>query len=297
MYRALLLLVLFPSLVAAQEQSLLRESVVRDAQAAWSKYFNLCSHVQGTMRSTKVDNKTGETVLEEGPVVFKLNGLSAVKIYERGEKPTRLRCINETHMFILDEMPTGSWKLKALDEITESKRPSVIELALLTRAGTETIAHSPWQISMAYACQGLLINATWLPAMFSAPSFKIVSVRRDYGGNKDLVRVDFEYRPEDTRNNPVGNGYVVLDASRYWLIKSAAVKASWPESRQIGLIFVENQFDDTAVGFPFASRHRSRTISAPFVTDRQYINVTTMSKLDADDRRIFDLETYAPIER
>jgi hypothetical protein len=83
MYRSILLLAVFPSLVAAEEQSDLHDRVARDAQAAWSKYFNLCSHVQGTVRATKVDNKTGESLLEEGPGSFKINGLSAVHTYER----------------------------------------------------------------------------------------------------------------------------------------------------------------------------------------------------------------------
>lgn len=284
-----LLLVLFiPCSAVGEEPTDLRQKLQNEAPKAWSEYIQLASHTQGEVSSKATDRMTGKTIREEGPTQFKLNGLMGLYV---GDSPKRLECENDRYTFLLEEKLPNEWSLKYFKWNKGSYKYKIDFRGAVTSRGEETIGSSACQIAIAYSSYGLLIDATWLPAMFNTPSFKIVDVTGADEQGEGLIRVKFEYEPVKTRNNPVRNGYVILDPSRYWLIKETEVDGYEPEPEFRFKIQSKNEFDDSVAGFPYVSRNVQRTVGLPAV-DNDDVHLTKLRRMDESDIEPFRLRAY-----
>lgn len=288
MCRYVTLLAVFASSLAVGQEDNLRQRFEFEAPFAWNQYIALASHVQGEVTAKEVDLTTGKT---RGIVknAIKINGSMALSIVERAGEPLRLSCDNCDYNFVAFKRPAAEWSLGQL--LWKDRSFKSIDASALTSPDEETLGSLYWQHAIAIPCRGLIIQATWLPRMFSSQSFKVTDIANaDYDGEK-LVRIDFEYNPKITRNNPVRNGYVLLDPSRYWLIKKAEVKGyeSNPDIRFT--ILEENEFDDSTFEFPFVTRQIHRTFSPP-ILDVETIRVTKLMKMDGTDVAPFRLPAY-----
>jgi len=294
MYRSILLPLVLATSVASQEDIALRNRFLKEAPAAWNEYLKSASHAQGEVSSTEVNLLTGQTIRRDASMTLKLNGHLGLTINPRGDEPDRLKCLSRSHEFILDAVLPDDWILR---QILPNDRNYTVSVGSLTRPRTETLGGSPWQHAMACTCRGLIIGTTWLPAMFYAPSFRIVDIRPENNRGEGLVRIDFEYNPEITRNNPVRDGYVILDPSRYWLIKSAASEAIWPQDLTVGFVCISNEFDDRTLDFPYAVRHVLTTL-IPFSGNEitpvynEKIFITKLRRMEESDMAPFELSTY-----
>ena len=113
-----------------------------------------------------------------------------------------------------------------------------------------------------------------------------------------LIRVDFEYAPTNTRNNSLRNGWVVLDPTRYWQIRQAEVQIDEPREGVHGKAFVENDFDETNCGFPYAARCvlRKNLAAGKLSFAYETVYTTRLDAIDATDTAPFQLATYGVAE-
>lgn len=262
----------------------LRERFLKEAPPAWNEYIARACHVQGQGSSQKVDLRTGKTILEEGPITFKINGLLALFTSPSKDNRKRLICKNEDYEFVIEDGSAREWSLIQLLNNTKQLETS------MTRPGTERLGSSPWQQVMSFTCKGLSINATWLPAMKVAPSFKITGVSASNQNAKD-IRVDFQYEPSKQHGNPVRGGYVVLDPSRYWQIKTAEVDGYEPKPEVQFKMQIENEFDDSALEYPYVTKQLLRTFH-PSIIDYSDTYLITLQKLPPTEVAPFRLPAY-----
>ena len=273
---------LFSRPVCGQDSDL-RGRFLKEAPAAWTDYAARASHVQGQGAGRKVDLLTGKTILEEGPITVKIDGSLAVAI--SASNPKRLSGKNEDYEFVIESALSEKWSIV---QLLRSSTPAEIYSISLPRS--QRLGSSPWQRAMSITCRGLLINDTWLPAMTVDPSFKITSVSAT-SQNKQDVRVDFQYDPSDPRAGRVRGGYVVLDPSRYWLIKTMEVDAYEPKPEFRYKMHFENEFDDSTLGYPFVTKQELRSFKLP-ILDHKDVYSFNLQKLPATDVASFRLPGY-----
>jgi hypothetical protein len=88
--------------------------------------------------------------------------------------------------------------------------------------------------------------------MIKSPDFKVSRVTKEAGGGGS-IKVEFDYEPRDPGpNDYVRSGWVVLDPSRYWLVRKAEVKVRYCDAG--GVNAITNEIDDKVMPFPVVTR-------------------------------------------
>jgi hypothetical protein len=272
----------------------LRRRFINEAPSAWNKYIDLASHTCGEVSTMSADLAVDKTLSNEGQIEFKVNGLMGIRV-RTSDSSQVLDGENDRYNFVLKATSGDGWTLRSFAWKKISDKHKIDVRGSVTDERSDTFGSSASRQAIAYACQGLLLQATWLPAMFVAPSFKIIALTQWGDQGSDLVRLDFEYVPANTRNNPVRNGHVVLDPARFWLIKESEVAGYEPEPECRFRIQTENEFDDSIEGFPYAARHVLKTLDIPG-HESENIYTTKLRKMDESDVQPFSLSAFGVAE-
>ena len=275
------------SLAEGKDVGDLQARFFQEAPIAWREYLDLASHTQGEGGSKQIESKTGKILNTGMPFQFKLDGTLGLFLRQARDKPKRLEAQNDKYQFIVASPNSNDASIVQL--IWDDWSTGADLVSAISPRGSDAIGAAPWRAAMAYACQGLLVDAVWLPKIFSSPSFKVVKASAVKSTNEDLIRIDFEYNPPEFGNNRVRNGYVELDPSRYWLIRAAEVDGYQPNPEWRAKIRIDNEYDDSTLGFPYATRHTTRTVSS--IADFKDVYDTTMRKMDASDIGPFQLSS------
>jgi hypothetical protein len=131
------------------------------------------------------------------------------------------------------------------------------------------VGFGPFNHAMQTTCRGMVLRSTWLPRMVRSREFKVSrTTKEDRGG----IKVEFSYEPRNPGSNDyVRSGWIVVDPSRYWLVRNAEVKVRYgPVERGVNVI--SNEFDDKVMPFPVVTRQ----VQKESVTDgnRSVVNET-----------------------
>jgi hypothetical protein len=275
----LLLLLLIPCSAAGEEQIDLRQKLLKEAPKAWSDYICAASHTMG-----EISSPAGAAT------EFKVNGLMGLYVRSDG----RLEGENDRYNFVLAPKDGGGWELHHFELNKGAGKKRVDLRGSVTYGKSDTIGWTPSQIAIARPCAGLLIQATWLPSMFVAPKFKLTDVTWA-DEQKGLVRMDFEYVPANTANNPVRDGYVVLDPSRFWMIQECEVAGCEvhpsDHSEYRFRIQTHNEFDDSIEDFPYVSHQVFKILGMPGY-ESENDSWIKVKKMEESDVKPFSLETH-----
>ena len=118
--------------------------------------------------------------------------------------------------------------------------------------------------------------------MVESADFVLQSVQEVEQDGNALVRIDFAYTPSAPTDNPVRDGFVLLDPSQYWLIREARTQGVWGRG-DTGQIIIQNEYAPRD-GIPLPRRHRMHWIATGEVhhlTERIFEGWTRAS---ADER-------------
>jgi hypothetical protein len=114
--------------------------------------------------------------------------------------------------------------------------------------------------------------------MVRSKEFRLEDVVVLHEDGRPVVRVEFSYDPVETDNNPVRDGWVVLDPERYWLIQRGEVQAQWARGTEVGTITFNNRFTSLDGNLPIpelAEVHVRADIADGSRTDHLWVSEFT----------------------
>lgn len=223
---------------------MLRDRFLREVPQAWQEYRSSVARLQGAGTLSQIDLLTGQT-LERSSGEFRQRGDLSRRILQNlgpemhdGHAYVR----NANYAFELLRRDANSpWVIVGLipdvregfrdDDVTKMKYAHVLDDC---------------------ACLALQVERELLFDMVKAPGFSLGSVTPANRDGIDLVRVDFDFEPPETRNHPVRGGWVLLDSAKYWTIVEFEVKGAWGDGE--GTITGNYQYVVTGGGLPVVRR-------------------------------------------
>lgn len=237
--------VTFSTPLAADDE--LKQRFLAEAPEAWNQYRVRAEHIQGAVRFTQMERGRSERALRSDERQIKSFGRNALVMTERvnrdSEGLTTAVGVNSDYAFRLQfDSDTQQWILTDLDrDIQDLERSS--------------LAKDPRELALGHVCRGMRVLGTWLPEMIADPGFRVHQVTTAERDDTQLVRIEFDYEPQQPANNPVRGGAILLDPSRYWLIREAEVRAFWMPGDE-GIITIEAEYaDDEVNSFPLLTRY------------------------------------------
>ncbi|MEW4531420.1 hypothetical protein [Maioricimonas sp. JC845] len=225
----------------------LKQRFLSEAPEAWSQYRVRAEHIQGAVTFTQTNRGSSERALrstERQITVFDRNALVISERENRNSEYLKTAVgVNSDYAFRVQfDSDARQWVLTDLDRDVQD-----VELS--------SLAEGPKELALGLVCRGMRVFGTWLPEMVSEPGFRVNQVLTFEQGSTQLVRVEFDYEPQQHRNNPVRGGTILLDPSRYWLIREAKVRAFWMPGEE-GTITVQVEYaDDEVNSFPLLTRY------------------------------------------
>lgn len=202
---------------AAQERTSLAQRFFTEAPPAWTAqqefYLTLDSSVTGKRRELGTDGKW--TITHFKSYVKNRNGnmFDRWDTFESGAWKGLLRGDNSDYRFVLARnSDTKPWVIQS---VTKTDQPS-----------TKT-----WQLRKEF-CVDLILGPRIypLPRLVALKGFKCVSVNPETTKGEELMRVTFTHTPEGV--NRVKQGWVVLDPSRYWVIRKCKIETDLGEKKE-----------------------------------------------------------------
>jgi hypothetical protein len=95
--------------------------------------------------------------------------------------------------------------------------------------------------------------------MIESPDFVLQSVETVESEGEPLVRVEFDYVPDDPFLTRVRGGFVLLDPNRYWLIREVRTKGDWGGG-SVGEIIIYQEFDSSLDELPLPTHRQEHWI-------------------------------------
>lgn len=190
------------------------------AQDKWKEYLTRVRNIQATMTERFVRPKSpAEPGWEKHEI--RHTGDCALAISQPvpdGKEPHRARVVGRTYSFVLTRKTAGRpWILTGFSP------------------GKAADSDEPWVNELMYRPLTVLAPRERLLELVRDPDFKIVGSREVEAGGDRLVRIDFTNTPKHVGRETVDglvlfpgrvtlkDGYILLDPSRYWLIREFLV--------------------------------------------------------------------------
>jgi hypothetical protein len=289
--------ILVPSSVSCAQEEYAVNRMAKEGVPAWSKLIALARCVEGTGSSKKIDRLAGKTLLEEGPITFRVNGnLAAISssVDDPQKKIAEILCQNNDYEFVIQRAGDGQWGVKQL--LWKDRHSKEIEVHPYCNPKTGRLGKLPWQVALAYPCRGVILYITWLPHLATSPSFKIVEEKtvKDDATGKELVQVQFTNKAERDQGMNIESGEMTLDPGRLWQIVDARVNAhegNEGENQMDYILFIKNEFDTADAVLPYVKRQTLRIQSLP-TWDVENVYHTEVSIKDAEDVAPFTLPAF-----
>ena len=222
----------FPFLVLADDEEL-RARFAEEAPVAWAAHEEFCRHVQGIFTETfEIPGKAPDV----RRYAFGVSG-DLLKVKRSGSQ-VPIRVINADYLFGLQEKKNGAPYTIVTLGATKSLSPDVAE-------------EVHFQIDQLRGNIGIPYSLVSKPLSerVKDPNFHILDISHAKSGNKQFVRVDFEYKPPDPKDAYKTGSYVVLDPDNFWCIQEYFVIHGRP---QTGLAKME--YGEALEGFPVLKR-------------------------------------------
>ena len=238
---------------------LANENVKKDfpteASQKWRQYVERVAQFQSSVESDLTD-VLHDKVLMRGTTTVKVSGAWGVSVGGDTNSETRsVRGVNSKYAFRLKAATGKDWMIEKIDWLARDdakKSPQAINWS----AEDSVVSSEPGTRSpgMSVLCRGLMLSSNWFPSIVQSPDFQLVSVNEQEGG-EGLIRVKFTYTPTNSVSNVIGDGFVVLDPNKYWLIREAKTEGTWGAGEK-GEIVIKNDFDMSLGDVPLLKQHR-----------------------------------------
>lgn len=240
-----------------------RASIVFPPEAIlkWKEYVQNAFQYAGSSDTEFIDviNNTSRKTSTN----FRMYGPWSVISSKSGSKLRTAIGVNSFYNFKIQELKQDEWIIKNIQSLIPEQKKAQIDF-------DDVDPKTPWlpphdlrhhESSFMMTCRGLYFWGNWFPAMIQSKGFIVESVTEEMYKGELLVRVQFLYNPVSHDNNPISNGYVLLDPNHYWLIRYAKTKSVWPDSdSDANEINITNEFDTSLNGFPLPKYHRKESI-------------------------------------
>ena len=223
--------------MSAQDDEAVGMAFPAEARTAWQQYVARVNRYEATTRGQLTDVLADEVRSTGGPGIVAVSGVWALFSGSRSrpyEPPNRhwfASGINSTYSFELRrDRDDAQWRVERLNWITQDEMACGLDdLALPARNPVASNAdnRNNWHRRMRTLCSGLMLSGVWFPSMIESPDFVLQSVESVEAEGEVLVRVQFDYVPDDPFLTRVRGGFVLLDPNRYWLIREAKVRGDW----------------------------------------------------------------------
>jgi hypothetical protein len=244
--------------MAAEHDTKLRDAFLPEAKAGWQKYVSRVTRYEAAVRTQLTNVLTGEVRTRGcGTVavseVWALGGGYRSSPHSQTSGGWAVNGINSAYSFrLVRDAEDADWRVHRLEWLSQDVRPHSLEELevppknpVVTNAEDQTVWHS----QMRTLCQGLMLSGIWFPSMIESPDFVLLSVDNVESEGEPLLRVQFDYVPDDPFLTRVRGGFVLLDPNRYWLIRGARTKGDWGEG-SVGEIIISVEFDSSLDELP-----------------------------------------------
>jgi hypothetical protein len=235
-----------------------RERFETEAPGKWASYETLASRLQGKVSITKIDRAAGGRVLDRKEWELKQRPPCALYVSQNHEPARDGKAVvaNSSYAFILGRIsPNSPWVLTNLQ--TDIKDGVTVD----TPAPNDRVLRA--------VCHHLTIFNRFIPDLVKQQEFHLGNIAVESHGGEGLVKVEFDYRPKDTQNNPIRSGWMLLDPEHYWTLREYKVRAEWPDANGTIAANVACTIDDT--GFPILKRYNRHHIATSSKVDHEYL--------------------------
>jgi hypothetical protein len=290
----LLLIVELAVVDRCRADDLLLQRFRSEAPAAWKAYLETSLEISGSVVGTTTDLSTNE-VTERFTRDILVAGDWAVCTYwpdpvnpPKGYSGTPDACgVNSRYAFRLAQGATREdWVIEKLLPLAESLAEDR-GVAWSATQGADPL-HVPF-----------ILYPARLMKIAASDAFQVHGARAVKREGEDLVELSFSYMPTDEKavreEVRIPRGTLLLDPSRYWLLREAEFEASWPLG-EVGKNTVRFDFDDSIASVPLVRKYTSRVIGAP--TPGSKAESYGLTAVDYQREITFDLRRIeAPSER
>jgi hypothetical protein len=216
----------------------LKDRFLLEAAARWADYTILARKWHVSVHFSVVDRTGKKSPTHSRHECKQMEDSRALIIYQHlnlGDTQGILYCVNKRYAFKLTRSDsTAPWVITKLDE------PPGDDYRLLTTRARQSTS---WTV-----CRNLMLASVWLPDLIKARGFVLRSVNPATRAGRDLAEVEFDFRSEETADNPIRHGKLVLDPNNYWLPCSYEATAQWPDAEGKVSSTIEYLMDATAKG-------------------------------------------------
>lgn len=213
-----------------------------EAPRAWREYSEIATKLRGTVLSEVKDFREGGKLLHRGGGEFKVWGTSAIMIDDSFDPNGSIEAngCNQSYVFSIQRAgKSDCWILtNIIWDIGE------------TAGG----ARRPDLTVKRFTCTGLRTSTGWLPEMVVDSTFSLDEVQTKSISNETLYDVTFRYRQTERDGVLVEEaGHMLLDPSRYWLLRQAEVRISEPRGEAAAMQSIHIEYQDRD-GVPLPKR-------------------------------------------
>lgn len=242
-FTALMLSALLISVSRLSAAESIVDRVKTDAPAQWRAYREAASRLQGSCKTTETNVTTGAT---PNVVEYSIKQCAPCALYRMnvssggGQASATVRSRANHYAFRLNR--------------SDAEAPWIVtEFVPATAVDNVDTASA---MALAVACGGLYVLNESLPDMFAAPGFALRDASVQDAGGRQLIRVVFDYGPQDKYANPLRGGWIDLDPGRYWMISRYQIKAEYQDGE--GTIENKLDFKNAAGQFPVLQHYVRR---------------------------------------
>jgi hypothetical protein len=110
------------------------------------------------------------------------------------------------------------------------------------------------------------------------PTFEVTLARTLLRGSDELVEIAFVYQPKDKFDVRIRKGVLLLDPTRYWMIREFHTEMDWP-SDEIGTVSGSFEYDSRMHPIPVVKKAQTKSRSKPVGPKAKEYKITGPSEL------------------